>query len=75
MLSERAAAEGVGPGDVVMVAQKVVSKAEGRIVELAGVRPGAAARALARGDRQGPGPVRADPLRERADRAPAREAP
>ena len=48
MLSERAAAEGVGPGDVVMVAQKVVSKAEARIVELASVRPGAAARALAR---------------------------
>jgi coenzyme F420-0:L-glutamate ligase / coenzyme F420-1:gamma-L-glutamate ligase len=48
MLSERAAAEGVGPGDVVMVAQKVVSKAEGRIVELAGIRSGALARALAR---------------------------
>ena len=39
--------EGVVPGDVVMVAQKVVSKAEGRIVELADVRPGAPARALA----------------------------
>lgn len=47
MLTERAAAEGVRPGDVVMVAQKVVSKAEGRLVELAAVRPGAAARALA----------------------------
>jgi coenzyme F420-0:L-glutamate ligase/coenzyme F420-1:gamma-L-glutamate ligase len=47
MLAERAAREGVGPGDVVAVAHKVVSKAEGRIVELAGVRPGPAARGLA----------------------------
>lgn len=47
MLAARAAAEGVAPGDVVAVAQKVVSKAEGRIVALAGVRPGSAARALA----------------------------
>ena len=35
------------PGDVLMVAQKVVSKAEGRIVALAEVVPGPAARALA----------------------------
>ena len=35
MLAARAGAEGVVPGDVVMVAQKVVSKAEGRIVSLA----------------------------------------
>jgi coenzyme F420-0:L-glutamate ligase / coenzyme F420-1:gamma-L-glutamate ligase len=47
MLADRAAAEGMAPGDVVMVAQKVVSKAEGRIVALADVRPGAAAHALA----------------------------
>jgi coenzyme F420-0:L-glutamate ligase / coenzyme F420-1:gamma-L-glutamate ligase len=47
MLASRAAAEGARPGDVVAVAHKVVSKAEGRIVPLAGVRPGAAARALA----------------------------
>jgi coenzyme F420-0:L-glutamate ligase/coenzyme F420-1:gamma-L-glutamate ligase len=47
MLAARAAAEGVGPGDVVMVAHKVVSKAEGRIVALADVRPGPAATALA----------------------------
>jgi coenzyme F420-0:L-glutamate ligase/coenzyme F420-1:gamma-L-glutamate ligase len=45
--SARAAAEGARPGDVVAVAHKVVSKAEGRIVPLAGVRPGPAARALA----------------------------
>ena len=31
----------MAPGDVLMVAHKVVSKAEGRIVALAGVRPGA----------------------------------
>ena len=38
----------MGPGDVLVVAHKVVSKAEGRVVALASVRPGPAARALAR---------------------------
>ncbi|MFN0089779.1 MAG: coenzyme F420-0:L-glutamate ligase [Acidimicrobiales bacterium] len=47
MLASRAAAEGVVPGDVVMVAQKVVSKAEGRLVVLSQVDVGPAARALA----------------------------
>lgn len=47
MLAARAGAEGVAPGDVLMVAHKVVSKAEGRIVALAAVRPGPAAAALA----------------------------
>jgi coenzyme F420-0:L-glutamate ligase/coenzyme F420-1:gamma-L-glutamate ligase len=47
MLAERAAGEGVVPGDVLAVAHKVVSKAEGRVVALAAVRPGPAARALA----------------------------
>jgi coenzyme F420-0:L-glutamate ligase/coenzyme F420-1:gamma-L-glutamate ligase len=47
LLAARAGAEGVVPGDVLMVAQKVVSKAEGRIVALADVAPGPAARALA----------------------------
>ncbi len=47
MLAARAAAEGVTPGDVLMVAQKVVSKAEGRVVVLDAVTPGPAARALA----------------------------
>jgi coenzyme F420-0:L-glutamate ligase/coenzyme F420-1:gamma-L-glutamate ligase len=47
MLAARAGAEGVGPGDVLMVAHKVVSKAEGRIVALADVRPGPPARTLA----------------------------
>ncbi len=36
------------PGDVLVVAQKIVSKAEGRIRRLAGVTPGAQARDLAR---------------------------
>jgi coenzyme F420-0:L-glutamate ligase / coenzyme F420-1:gamma-L-glutamate ligase len=47
LLSERAAAEGVVPGDVLVVAHKVVSKAEGAVVRLAEITPGAAARALA----------------------------
>jgi coenzyme F420-0:L-glutamate ligase/coenzyme F420-1:gamma-L-glutamate ligase len=38
---------GLGDGDVVVVAQKVVSKAEGRRVDLATVRPSARAEALA----------------------------
>lgn len=47
MLAARAAGAGVGPGDVLIVAHKVVSKAEGRLVALADVRPGPAAAALA----------------------------
>ncbi len=47
MLAARAAAEGAVPGDVLIVAHKVVSKAEGRLVALADVDPGPAARALA----------------------------
>jgi coenzyme F420-0:L-glutamate ligase / coenzyme F420-1:gamma-L-glutamate ligase len=46
LLAERAAAQGVAPGDVLVVAHKVVSKAEGRLVALAAVRPGGAAWAL-----------------------------
>ena len=57
-------AEGVVPGDVVMVAQKVVSKAEGRIVSLAEVVAGPGRARARRGDRQGARAVRADPLRE-----------
>ena len=72
MLAERAGGEGVAPGDVVVVAHKVVSKAEGRIVALAAVRPGPAARRPGRRDRQGGGPLRADPLREPAGGAPPR---
>lgn len=47
MLAVRGAAEGMTPGDVLLVAHKVVSKAEGRVVPLAGVAAGPAARALA----------------------------
>jgi coenzyme F420-0:L-glutamate ligase/coenzyme F420-1:gamma-L-glutamate ligase len=47
MLAGRAAGEGVRAGDVLLVAHKVVSKAEGRVVALAGVHPGPAARNLA----------------------------
>jgi coenzyme F420-0:L-glutamate ligase/coenzyme F420-1:gamma-L-glutamate ligase len=47
MLAARGRAEGVVPGDVLVVAHKVVSKAEGRLAVLAEVRPGPAARALA----------------------------
>ncbi|WBY00536.1 coenzyme F420-0:L-glutamate ligase [Ramlibacter tataouinensis] len=48
--SELAVAEGVrpGPGDVLVFAQKVVSKSEGRIVRLAGIEPSAEALDLAR---------------------------
>jgi coenzyme F420-0:L-glutamate ligase / coenzyme F420-1:gamma-L-glutamate ligase len=37
----------LGPGDVLVIAHKVVSKAEGRVRALAGVKPGERARALA----------------------------
>ena len=47
LLAERAAAHGVVPGDVLVVAHKVVSKAEGAVVRLAEITPGAAATALA----------------------------
>jgi coenzyme F420-0:L-glutamate ligase/coenzyme F420-1:gamma-L-glutamate ligase len=47
MVADRARAEGVVPGDILMVAHKVVSKAEGRVVALADVEPGTAARELA----------------------------
>lgn len=47
MVAERARDVGVVPGDVVVVAHKVVSKAEGRMVRLAEVMPGTAAQVLA----------------------------
>jgi coenzyme F420-0:L-glutamate ligase / coenzyme F420-1:gamma-L-glutamate ligase len=55
MLAERATGAGVVPGDAVIVAHKVVSKAEGRLVELAAVRPGPAALELA--ERTGKAPA------------------
>ncbi len=47
MLSAAAVDAGLAPGDVLAVAHKVVSKAEGRVVRLGDVVPGAAARRLA----------------------------
>jgi coenzyme F420-0:L-glutamate ligase/coenzyme F420-1:gamma-L-glutamate ligase len=47
LLGERAAAHGVVSGDVLVIAHKVVSKAEGAVVRLAEITPGAAATALA----------------------------
>jgi len=47
MLAARAVDEGMRPGDVLMVAHKVVSKAEGRVAALAQVRPGPRAHDLA----------------------------
>jgi coenzyme F420-0:L-glutamate ligase/coenzyme F420-1:gamma-L-glutamate ligase len=49
-----AAAGSLADGDVLVVAHKVVSKAEGRVVDLAGVRPGE--RALALGAEHGKDP-------------------
>jgi coenzyme F420-0:L-glutamate ligase/coenzyme F420-1:gamma-L-glutamate ligase len=40
-------AESLRPGDVLVIAQKVVSKSEGRVVRLADVRPGERARRMA----------------------------
>ncbi|MGH7041516.1 MAG: coenzyme F420-0:L-glutamate ligase [Acetobacteraceae bacterium] len=49
LLAERLIAAGMAPrnGDVLVLAQKIVSKAEGRIVDLATVTPSPRARALA----------------------------
>src|SRR5262249_59941069 len=47
LLATAAGAAGARPGDVLVVAHKVVSKAEGRVVRLADVVPGPAATALA----------------------------
>lgn len=47
MIADRARMAGIVGGDVLVVAHKVVSKAEGRMVRLVDVVPGAAARALA----------------------------
>ena len=61
-----AAVAGVRGGEVLVVAQKVVSKAEGRArARSLDVEPGARARELARKDRKGPAARPADPGRER----------
>ncbi len=53
LIAEAARREGyrIRDGDVVVVAQKVVSKAEGRIVRLSGVKPSALAQSWARAAR------------------------
>ncbi|HEY3126907.1 MAG TPA: coenzyme F420-0:L-glutamate ligase, partial [Candidatus Limnocylindria bacterium] len=43
----RAEREEIRDGDIVVIAQKIVSKSEGRIVHLADVLPGERARAMA----------------------------
>jgi len=50
LISQACAGEGIAllAGDVVVIAQKIVSKAEGQLVDLADVRPSARARELAR---------------------------
>ena len=55
-------------GDVVVVAQKAVSKAEGRVVPLDGVEPSARARELAGPETESPA-ARGDPARDGARRA------
>lgn len=47
MIADAASAQGVVPGDIVAVAQKVVSKDEGRIVDMSELVVGPRARALA----------------------------
>ncbi len=47
MIAAEGSAQGVRPGDVIAVAQKVVSKDEGRVVAIADVAPGPRASALA----------------------------
>jgi coenzyme F420-0:L-glutamate ligase / coenzyme F420-1:gamma-L-glutamate ligase len=55
MLAARARAGGVAPGDIVCVAHKVVSKAEGRMVEIDSVDAGAEAVQLAHETGKSPG--------------------
>ncbi len=47
MIAAAVAQAGAVPGDVIVVAQKIVSKAEGRLVRIADVRPGPSAELLA----------------------------
>lgn len=47
MIATAVAEAGAVPGDIIVIAQKVVSKAEGRLVRMTDVRPGPAAELLA----------------------------
>ena len=64
---------GLEDGDVVVVAQKAVSKVEGRVVRLGDVEPSRACR-RARRARRRPAPRRGDPPREHGGRALAAAA-
>ena len=48
-------------GDILVLAQKIVSKAEGRLVDLDSVTPSSQAARIGGSDRQRPSPGRADP--------------
>ncbi len=61
----RAPISALASGDVVVVAQKIVSKAEGRRVDLATVAPSPDAIGLADRDRQGRAAGGGDPARSR----------
>lgn len=54
MIAQLAATAGIQPGDVLVVAHKIISKAEGRMVRLAEVSAGPAAHALAEQTRKDP---------------------
>ena len=54
LIADAAAAQGVTPGDIVAVAQKIVSKDEGRVVAMADVVPGSRALRLAGVTRKDP---------------------
>ncbi len=54
LVARHALADGVRPGDIIAVAHKIVSKAEGRMVALDDVTPGPAARELARTNTKDP---------------------
>ena len=67
MIAAALAAAGIGltDDDVLVVTQKVVSKAEGRVVDLSTVEPGPEARGVGRALGQGPAAGGAGPARER----------
>ncbi len=58
---ERRIGKLLSAGDVLVVAQKIVSKAESRYVDLARVEPGDEAQRLARDDREGRAAGTGDP--------------
>ena len=71
LIADGLARAGLQPrdGDVLVLAQKIVSKAEGRSVDLATVTPSARAIAAGGGSAEGPAAGRADPVGIGARRA------